>query len=320
MKKFIVLFIVLLPAVNFTAGAHSGCGGRCGGRGGGFGDKGFTAGLEFGIEGVNKDSRMPAPKGIAGFGHSFLDGALDIYLELNYTVGFPKRHNDLSSSRSVSRCLECDDDPSNGHFGDPSDDDWALRQSLYSNSMIGYNLNLGFDGETVLSFILQNEIDELTISPRSDNSNNIRGIFTPAIRFSHEFNTGDIYTQIGVPFTYVRETKNADKEVGLEFTLGWNSLLGLELEAMVYTLLAPGSRAGFDALAFLIGYELKQFHFSVDTYIPLREIDRLGVNITPQIEYTFRQWTFHANCIFYHIGSGLYVTPALGFKYTFLRR
>jgi len=303
MKKFFVFFTILFLVFTFKTAAHSGCGGY-----GGLGDEGFSAGLEFGIDGVNEDDRMPYLTAIASYGHSFLDNSLDVYSELNYTFGFGEGHHEHSP------------DEHNHH------DDNAFSQSLYFNFMIGYNLRLGFDGESTLSFILQNEFDEFIISPRCEESNNITGIFTPAIRYNHELNTGDIYTQLGFPVTYIQQEKNAGTEVGLDFTLGWDSLFGLELEATLSTLLAPGDDAGFDGLELIIGYEFEPFHFSVETFFPFSDFDDRGISILPQIDYNFKNFTFYINCLFAGVGvhehdnghgHSLHITPALGFRYSF---
>jgi len=310
--------------MNYTADACSGCTGRRGA----FGAEGFSLGMELSIDQLNKLDRKPVFKGIAGFGHSFLDGAIDIYFELNHTYKWrdvisgrlPSRPSvNPSVSHWASRCLECGDPNhiGNGQSNNLPHDYDANPQSLYYNLMIGYNLGLGFDDETTLSFILQNEIDELIISPRFGRSNNIRGVFTPSVRLNHELNTGDIYTQIGIPITYIQNNKNADTEINLEFTLGWNSLLGLQLETVLFTQITPIDSAGFDALAFLIGYDINAFNFSVDTFFPLSEISRRGINITPLIGYTFRGWTFNVNCAINHIGAQWHVTPAFGISYKF---
>jgi len=318
MSKCFIIFLIIFTAVNFTAAAHSGCGGSsCG-----FGDEGFTAGLEFGFEDVNTDNRKPYLRGIAGYGHSFFDRAFDVYAELNYTIGFNKQHEvhsvQQTSNLSSSRCLECDDDPFSGYSPDmPHRGNEAFPQSLYFNLMLGYNLRLGFDDEATLSFILQNEFDELIINPRYDASNNITGIFTPAVKFNYELDRGDIYSQIGLPVTYIQNKKNADPKIGFDFTAGWTSLLGLELKATLFTLLKPD--VSFDGLEFKAGYDLKPFYFALDFFIPIEGIDHRGVNIIPEIEFTFGAFTIYANCALYHIGgaSGLYAAPALGFRFNF---
>jgi len=295
MRKFLVLIAIIFLAVNFSSFAHSGCGGY-----GGLGDDGLAAGLEFGIDGINEeDERAPYLTAMLSYGHSFLNDSLDFYSELNYTFGFKK------------------DDHSHGG----SHDD-AFPQTLYFNLMLGYNLRLGPDRESTLSFILQNEFDRFVIAPRNDGGNNITGIFTPAVNFNQEFNTGDLYAQIGLPITYVQDDKNADAEIGLNFTVGWNSLFGLELEATLCTMLAPGDEAGLDDLELVIGYEVEPFHFSVEAAIPLSDFDHRGIDVTPRVEYGFGSFNFYVYCEFAGIGAkesehSLCITPALGFKFTF---
>ena len=297
MKKFLVLYIFLFSAVNFNASAHSGCGSLSGG----FGEEGVALGLEFSIDEVNEDGRMPYLTGIAGFGHSFLGGDLNFYTELKYNFGFGHGHGH--------------DHEDHDHGHDHHDHEGS-PQSIYFNLMLGYKVGLGT--ESSLTFILQHEIDELVISPRSDESNNITGIFTSAINFNHEFDRGDLYAQIDLPVAYIQEDKDADAGIGLDFTLGWKSLLGLGLEATLLASLSP--EAGLDGLQFAIGYEAEPLSFSVETLFPLSNFDHSGINIIPEISYRHGHFNFYLNCGFYHIGaeSGhLHITPALGFRYTF---
>lgn len=318
MRKLLISFVVLLLAANHGADACA----ACGSRSGGFGAEGFTLGLKHSIEGINRDSRVPTLTGIAGFGHSFLNDTVNLYAELNYTFGFPRsrnRHPVINPVRhSVARCIYCDDDHSDHPFFRPQEGN-AVRQSLYFNFIIGYNLRLGFHNETTLSFILQNEIDELIIAPRYDGGNNIMGVFRPAIRASHELNAGDIYARIGLPITYVQQTRDADTKIGLEATIGFSSLFGAKLETTLYTLLTPGNPQ-INGLAVLLGYEIGGFHVSAEAFIPIGFILRRGVNIIPHIGYTFRQWTFYMSSTFSHVGahrSPFHVTPSVGVKINF---
>ena len=300
MKKFLILFITIFFVFNFNAAAHSGCGGQ-----GGLGDEGFTVGLELGIDAVTEDDRIPYLTASASFGHSFLENTFDLFTELNYTLGFG------------------DHDHIHDH-----DDDNDMIHSMYFNFMLGYNLELGVDNESTLSFILQNEFIDFAVSPRIDDSYNVTGVFTPAVLFSHELDRGDIYAQLGVPITYIQPEKDAELEVGLDFTLGWESLFGLELEVTLLTILTPGEDAGLDGVELVIGYDFEPFHFSVETFIPINEFDHRGISILPLIEYSYKNFVFYAGCELDGIGiheaengdghgHSLHITPFIGFKYTF---
>jgi len=304
MKKILVIFIVLFLIINFNLSAHSGCAGH----GGGFGEEGMTAGIEFGIDTVNhSDDRMPYLKGLLSYGTSFFNNAFDLYSEINYTFGFKKRH--ISHSH----------DHSQEHHEHSHDDDEAFPQSIYFNLMLGYNLGIG--SESKLSFILKNEFDEFIISPREDEGNNIRGIFTPSVMFNHEFDSGDLYLETGFPITYIQEIKNAGLEAGFDFTVGWKSLYGFGVEMTLLSLLAPN--AGIDGLEFSAEYNLSSFYISVETLIPIKDMDHRGFDIAPEIGFVFKSFTFFAKCGFYHIGNEsehLHITPAAGFYFNFLRR
>jgi hypothetical protein len=223
--------------------------------------------------------------------NSFLDDALDVYVELDYTFGLSKEPND--------------------------DGDETNPQSIYLDLMIGYNLSLG-DAST-LSFILENEFDEFIISPSFKDSNKITGIFTPAVKFNKEFDFGDLFAQIGIPVTYIQYYKEADSEIGLDFTFGWNSTFGLGFQAKVCNLLVPGDYAGYLGLEAIVSYETEPVYIEVEIIIP-KEISSEGVTITPQIDYSFRNFTFYANFEFAGIGisgGNVSISPALGVKYSF---
>jgi hypothetical protein len=227
---------------------------------------GLSAGLEFGIANIGKandEERLPYLMPMLIYENSFLDDSLELYAELDYTFGFTREPND-----------------------DGKD---VFPQSLYFDLALGYNLSLG--NASVLSFILENEFDEIIISPRYAENNAITGIFTPAVKFTQGFDFGDLFAQVGVPITYVQYDKDADTEVGIDSTIGWNSTFGLGLEIKVLTLLVPSNVSGFNGLEALVAYE-----------------------------YIFRNFTFYAKCEFTGIGikgENVVVSPALGVIYSF---
>jgi len=159
---------------------------------------GLTIGAEFGILEVNRpdnaDDVYPYLAPFVSYENSFLNDALDLYTELSVVFGF------------------WDDNPI-----------W-----LYFDVTLGYNFFLG-DAST-LTFSLKNEFDEVMLSPREDNSNNMVGIVTPAIRFNQGLGFGDIFFEAGVPITYLHHDRNADVEFAFDFTAGWSSNFGLYFE------------------------------------------------------------------------------------------
>jgi len=281
MKKFFVLLFVLALTAGFAAAED---------------DEGIglSAGLEFGVGNVSKadDGDMnPYLMPMLIYENSFLDETLDVYAELDYTFGFAKEPND--------------------------DGDEVNPQSLYFDFSLAYNLGLG--GASTLSFILENEFDEITISPQYRETNALTGIFTPAVKFNQELDIGDLFAQIGAPITYIQYDKDADTETGLDFTLGWNSAFGLGIEAKVCTLIVPGDDAGYQGIEAIISYETETIYIEVETIIP-RETGGDGVTVTPEFDYFFNNFTFYVKCECAGIGvdgGSISITPALGVKYRF---
>jgi len=355
MRKTPVIIVLLFLAVNYNANACANCISRSSAIGEDGFSAGINFSFE-GVNADNRipSLRGMASYGQSFLGGVF---NIYSELNYNLSFPKRLRSNSSQSNsfnRSTSRCAFCDWDimsglpppwwPDQDERWDPEsglpapwyweppdiDEPWwwesnpavtyerIAAQSVYLNLMIGYNLFLGYENETTLSFILQNEIDEFIISPTYDGFNNLKGVFTPSVRFNHEFNTGDFYSQISAPITYFQYVKNAGMGIDLNFILGWHSLYGLEFEAALYAKLAPETNAGLNTLILIVGYKLDAFHFSVDAYIPLRNFDNYGFSITPQIDYTLKHWTFYINCAFFHIGAGsgnIYISPALGVKF-----
>jgi hypothetical protein len=281
MKKFFAFLLIMALVASFAAADD---------------DEGIglSAGLEFGIGNVNKanDEEMsPYLMPMLIYENSFLDETLDVYAELDYTFGFTKEPND--------------------------DGDDVNPQSMYIDVMIGYNLGLG--SASTLSFILENEFDKIIISPKYKETNAITGIFTPALKFNQELDIGDLFAKIGAPTTYIQYDKDADTEIGLDFTIGWNSTFGLGIEAKVCTLIVPSDDAGYNGFETIISYKSETVYIEVETIIP-KEISNEGVTVTPEFDYSFKNFTFYVKCEFSSIGvdgGGVSVTPALGIKYSF---
>jgi len=280
MKKCIFIFLFACIAAGFAAAQDEGIG--------------LSIGLEFGIGNINKanDEEMtPYLMPMLIYEKSFLDETLDIYTELDYTFGFTK---------------EADVD---GNEVNP--------QSIYFDFMIGYNLGLG--DASALSFILENEFDELIISPEAKGNNALTGIFTPAIKFKQEFDSGSIFAKLGAPITYIQYDKDADTAVGLDFTFNWSSGFGLGLEAKFCTLVAPNDDAGYKSAEVIVSYEIESVYFQVKTIIP-NEINDTGVTITPEFDYSFNNFSIYVYCDFLGIGAdggNVTISPALGIKFSF---
>ena len=255
---------------------------------------GLSAGLEFGVENVNEANdgkKNPYLMPMLIYENSFFDDALDVYAELNYTFGLTK---------------EPDDD---GNEVNP--------QFIYNDLMIGYNLSLG-DAST-LSFILENEIDKFIIAPRYEEMNAYTGIFTPAVKFNQKLGFGDLYAQIGAPITYAQYYKDADTAIGLDYTLGWNSTFGLKIETKICTLLVPDDAAGYTGVEATVSYETGPVYIEVETIIP-KERSEEGITVTPEVDFSFGNFTFYVKSEFTGIGMSegdMIISSALGIKYSF---
>ena len=255
---------------------------------------GLSVGLELGIQNVceaNNGEIGPYLMPMLIYEDSFLEGALDVYAELDYTFGFTQEPDDKG--------------------------DEVNPQSMYVDLIVGYNLGLG--SASTLSFILENEFDELIIAPRYQESSALTGIFTPAVKFNQELDIGDLFAQIGAPITYAQYDKDADTAIGLDFTFGWNSAFGLGIEAKICTLLVPGDDAGYTGIEATVSYETGPVYFEVEAIIP-GEISGEGVTITPEFDFSFRNFTFYVKSEFAGIGvseGDVTISPALGVKYSF---
>ena len=278
MKKFLVFFLVLSLAVSFAAVADEGLG--------------FSVGVEAGVGNVteaNNDGRSFYLMPMVIYDNALLDGALDIYAELDYTFDYTSLLNDDSD---------------------------GFPQSVYFDLMFGYNLGLG--AASTLSFILENEFDEFIVSPKGNDGFDVTGIFTPAVKFTQGFGFGDIYAKAGAPITYIQEDKDADMLIGLDFTLGLTTSFGLGLEAKVLNGVKPEFDfiTGFEAT---LSYESGPVYCEVWAGIP-KKISEGGMIIVPEFDFSFSPFTFYVKCEFAGVGADggeMVISPALGFKFNF---
>jgi len=273
MKKILFLFLILCLTAGFAAAKDE--------------DNGLIVGLELGAFNISKadDGEMtPYIMPIIIYENSFLDGALDLYAEFDYTFGLTK-------------------------------EDDSLPQSMYVDLSAGYNIKLG--DESTLSIILENEFDEIKIAPKYSGLNSLTGIFTPAVKFNQELIIGDLYAKIGAPITYIQYLKEADTFIGLDVTLGWKSAFGLGIEAKICSLLSPGEASGYSELDLIVSYEKEALYIEIEADIP-KETDE-GITIIPEFDYSFKNFTFYIKSVFKGIGTGgdIIISPALGVKYFF---
>jgi PIN domain nuclease of toxin-antitoxin system len=180
MKKITLLLFVLTLAAGFALAQEEEDGGI-----------GLTAGLEFGISGINieEDQTPYLTPGIA-FENSF--GNFDVYAGVDYTFNFTD----------------------------------GVPQSLYAEEEAAYNLSLG-DIHT-LTFTLHNENDIYTAADpfKFGDANGDGSIFEPSVTYTLGLNPGDLYVTAGLPLTYQPETA-----LGAYGTVGFGFSFGLGLEA-----------------------------------------------------------------------------------------
>jgi len=285
MKRFLFIFLVLILAAGFAAAQDFD-----------WSRIRLTTGLEFGLGNVGKanDKDMsPYLKPMLMCWTSF--GALFVRTELDYTLGFTEVLNE--------------------------DEKKVLPQSLYFDLYLSYFQSIG--DSSSLGLILENEFDEIIFSPTSKESNNITGIFTPAVGysnwgFSNDF--GSFYARIGLPVTYIQDIKGADTGVGLDFTLSWRGF-GLGIEAIIKNMIAPKDDAGYRELELTVSYSNILFlNLSLNALFPSK-VNEKGVTIKPRVDYYFiENLTLYTFVEFAGIGINngeVIVTPALGVTYRF---
>jgi len=289
MKKFPVFFLFLALIAGFAAAD----------------DIGLSAGLEFGIIGVNDDPIGPYLDVIVGYENSFLDEALDISASLLYDFDLTK-----------------DADP-----------DGKIPQFMSLDFVASYHLGVG-DSST-LSLILEDQNDFILVPKVNDA---VLGIIKPGIGFNQGLDIGDLYAQLDFPilYAYYGLEKNHTYS-GLDITLGWASAFGLGLEAGGHVLLSPSDKfgnetlSGFTGLSFTASYESGPIYADIAAtftlknkeFAPYSYFDTLagsGVSITPSFSYSFDfGLTAYVYCIFDGIGldGDVGITPAIGFTYSF---
>jgi hypothetical protein len=266
---------------------------------------GLTAKAEFGIENINEGNDGKKVIVIAPgleYENSFLDEALDVFVEVDYTIGIPT-----------------EDGADTGHV-------------LYLEEELGYNLGLG-DAMT-LSIILNNQ-NNIMVSPEAPTGlNPFDGVLEPSLKFAYQAGFGELWAQAALPIGYAvggsydglgvsMETSEGtsidggDTEIGAELTLAYYSTFGLGIELTPKLALSPDSDyAGFDIL---VNYETGPIYVEVEVNLP-KEIDVGGVTVTPEFDYSLNSFTFYIKSEFGKIGvedGDIEVSPALGIKYSF---
>ena len=278
MKKMLVLLVVLILAGGVVFAQ----------------DSGFSLGVEFGIEDINepKDAWGPYLMPMLIYENSFLNGAVDINGELDYTYEFTKTK------------------PASGKEYNPQKLDFDLG--------LGVNFELGYS--STLSLLAENE-NSVDIAPKpADFLDSLNGTFTPGIKFTQGIDFGDIYAQADVPITYRDHGKVEKFTSGLNFTAGWDSSFGFGIKVKEYNSLTPASaREWFTHFDVTLSYETDFFYGEVLAEIPRKFAD--GVTVTPTLECYLGSFTFYGFCEFDGIAAkrdgGIRISPGIGVKVSF---
>ena len=269
MKKILILFAALFLIAGIVMAE----------------DIGLTAGLEFGaynVTGANDWDMSPYLMPMIIYENSFLDDALDVYTELDYTFGFNKVGDDF-----------------------PMD--------LYWDLALGYNIFFGSD--STLSILAENELD-FFLAPTDSDANNMDGVFTPGLSFNQGLDFGSINFTALLPINYLQDEKDADIGIGLNFTLGWKSNFGLGIKLRERNFVAPEFE--YRDIRLTVSYATDPIYAELAATFP-KEIDISGITIRPAFEYYFNAFTFYINCSFEGIGTDgdIEISPALGAKFSF---
>jgi hypothetical protein len=183
MKKLTVLVIALILAGGFVSAQEEDDGGI-----------GLTAGLEFGVTGVNvEDGAVPYLTPSIVYENSF--GNFDVAVGVEYTFNF----------------------------------DDGVPQSLFAEEEVSYNLSLG--GIHGLTFTLHNENDIFTV-PEFGSANGDGSIFEPSVTYNLGLSPGDFYAAVGLPLTYLDDFALgifARLGFGFSFGLGLEATLNFAL-------------------------------------------------------------------------------------------
>ena len=265
---------------------------------------GLAVALEFGIEGMNKPNdsgeMYPSLTALVMYERPFLDGALYLYSEFDYTFGFTKIEDSFS-------------------------------QDLFLNVSLSYSLNLG--EESILSFHLENS-SGIVVTPAYDEvfKRRIWGNLRPGVRYSHYlWFIGDLHIQADAPIMYLQGFGEDSIPVGLDIKIGWESNFGLGVGTKLHFLLAPSEYntgfTGFDMSAFYyygnftaeLGVRISGKKDEVSSFFD-GSGNKSDVSIIPEVQYKiFPGLVAYGSCAFGGIGGSgdIVISPSLGVRYNF---
>ncbi|MCL2600081.1 MAG: hypothetical protein FWD88_02740 [Treponema sp.] len=287
MKKNLVLFSAMLLTVGLAAFAHGG-----GGGGRGAHEDGLAVGFEWGYR--DSDPRLGGGhhyvRPYIAYGQRFLDDTIGLIAEMDITTAF---------------------------------DDGGTENSLYLNLEFSFDRRLSED--VTLTFILEKEFDDLMLSPRANDSPNMTAVIAPGARLSRVFYNGDtIFTEVSMPITYLdtwggvtMEASRRNNVFGFNFTFGWESAFGLNVEATLATTVAgrqnadgtwpahtAGAAAGITNLELGFTYEVNRLFLGLDFDIKRGANGPAGLMITPMVSVNVGHFDIYAYWVFDHVRPG----------------
>jgi hypothetical protein len=171
MKKLLMVLFIMVLVCGFAAAQEENEG------------IGLSAGAELGFGDVADDAVINITPQLV-YENSFLDGALDISAEIDYTFNFEE----------------------------------GVPQELYAEENIGYNLSL--NEASTLTFTLHNENDFFTVPEFLDGDDG--SVLEPSITYALGLDAGDLAFTLGVPIGYLPDTTvGAYLTAGFAFPFGF---------------------------------------------------------------------------------------------------
>jgi hypothetical protein len=290
MKKVIVIFCVQIFLISGFVSAE---------------DVGITVGMEVGLGNVNKANDgdlWPYMKPTISYSHSFLEGKMGIYAEMDYTFGFIKER----------------------------DYEWkeVFPQTLVFVMNVSYNLRIS--STSLLTFYLENNNDNILIAPDAGYErfqDRVDGVIKTSALFSQKFEFGGLLAKLGSPIYYLKRGFKGDlPAVGLNVALGWKTNFGLAVGGEYLVALTPSVLHGYREITFLASYDSKKIpiYAQVEVKVP-NDNEIRGLTITPKLYYFFRPFNLIASCALDSVGGRKWnneykeigISPALMFNYYF---
>ncbi|MDR1787451.1 MAG: hypothetical protein LBR16_03265 [Treponema sp.] len=202
-----------------------------------------------------------------------------------------------------------------GSFDLSGEFDWIVTfddpaaHDLYLEVEAGYQLRLG--EASVLSFIVNNTNDTFRLAPSLEDGETHNGVLEPSVLFTQTFGFGDLYGQLGFPFTYLSGVED-ERLMDSYLTIGWNADFGLGLECTAtYNIDPERTLSEFGAV---LSFEKGIFYAEAEC---LADKGFKNFAINPEVDVTLGDWTLilRAELVFPDEGEAEYA-PFVGVRYS----